>query len=175
MIYYIFFLCLSIFFADSSASSRNKSRMTWEKPNRFIQSIFIARCVTLENYFTKINDIPQIILISLLRSTRLAIYILVPYLSAYFITIYLYYNIPFKRRKNIYIALKIFFLLLELNPINWLVPIDVCHDGETASSPTPIRHYLSICSLTPPPRSNVRLFSVIFLIIIATIYCFLWM
>ena len=31
---------------------------------------------------------------------------------------------------------------------------------------------LSICSLTSPPRSNVRLFSVIFLIIIATILFF---
>lgn len=40
------------------------------------------------------------------------------------------------------------------------------------SSPTPLYNTLSICSLTPPPRSNVRLFSVIFLIVTATILFF---
>lgn len=36
--------------------------------------------------------------------------------------------------------------------------------------------YLSICSLTPTAwKLTVRLFSVIFLIVTATIYCFLWM
>lgn len=66
-----------------------------------------------------------------------------------------------------------FTLRDEYGNVERRVSIDAHLDGEreTVSSPRHLLYntLLSICSLTPPPRSNIRLFSVIFLIIIATI------
>lgn len=94
----------------------------------------------------------------------------------------LYYSILF--RSSIFILLLIYlfypFIYFSL-PLPSLLCLFRCEctsdEGERASEERETRsrqeRALSICSLTSPPRSNVRLFSVIiFLIIIATILFF---
>lgn len=121
-----------MFFVRSSASSRNKSRTTREKLNRIIRSIFVARCVTLcEDYF-KINDTPQIILMRRYNlfitkhSTGHSYTCTISFYIFYCAFIIKY----FLNEERILCITKNFFLLLVLNSISRLVPIDVCHDGE---------------------------------------------
>lgn len=103
-------------------------------------------------------------LISLLRNTRSHIFI--SYLFTCFsMSLLSQYVTRFLLNEEM-----MYRSIFVLNPINRLEP-NRCTTTVFTGNQNDTN--LSICSLTPPPRSNVRLFSVIFLIIIATIYCFL--